>query len=116
MQNEAVEQCHRSVISAIWNRLKPLGFSKSGVSFHLEKNGDWAVVNVQRWRGPSSDRRFTVNLGVYSRTLAHFYGRASTGKPAEYQCHWRRRPHQLRPGDEEWWRRSADNEWWAIRS
>lgn len=89
--------------------LKRHGYSRTVSTFRKRQDRNWGIINFQK--SVSSNRfgiRFTVNLGVYSQTIAEFleplWGIKSSPKPIEMDCHWRRRIGSLlsAPGDH-WW-------------
>ena len=87
---------------------KKYGFKKQGNTFYKRLNGNWALVSFQRSiKSTSSEIFFTINLGVYSHTIADFFdAEMAEKKPTIADCHW-----QVRVGD---FVGNGQDIWWKV--
>ena len=89
--------------------LRGRGFGGSGQDFHRRIDGNWAAINVQRYRySTADDVRFTINLGTASTAVRDEDGFPPDEPAREINCHWRARIGDLLP-------KPADT-WWSVRS
>ncbi len=94
--------------------LKPMGFRKNGSTFSAETNDVVLFIQLQSSSKTTSTKLVaTVNLGVFSQTLATREG--NTRKPNIWDAQWRMRIGFLRslPRDK-WWEISSERE--AIKA
>ncbi len=85
--------------------LKKHGFKKSGRNWHKADGENWLIVNAQMSRSNlGGEGKFTINLGVYSASVAALAGqKALEGKPKEYDSTIRERLGVLAYGKDHWW-------------
>jgi hypothetical protein len=91
--------------------LKQHGFSQSGRTFYLRREGNWGLVNFQKSTKSSAERIvFAVNLGIASSRLLEFFPprrlRVSglAAKPQIWDCHWQMRLGSLVADQKDiWW-------------
>lgn len=84
--------------------LKLHGFTRSGYSFYLTDKPNIAMVNLQLSKDSSSELlRFTLNIGVYSRSLGLFFDDEILDKPSIYKSHWLKRIGHFLPKKSDKW-------------
>src|SRR5262245_15177901 len=88
----------------VGNLLKGVGFRKSGQNYYSERNGITLLIQIQKSDRSSAERSIlTVNLGVFSPTVAKRLGHQIL-RPTIAQCHWRQRVGHLFPvPSDKWW-------------
>src|SRR5262245_1071001 len=96
------------VLEAIKETPRPLGFKKKGSTFVADRGDVLQVINLQKSTSSTADTRIvTINLGIYSKTLA---GRLETASSVTsvWDCHWRERLGFLGP--------EPMDKWWTMQS
>jgi hypothetical protein len=100
----------KRVLKDVGSFLRPHRFRRSGQRFGRETEECWNVIGFQKSRySDSSELRFTVNIGITSKTLMEFRGKDVSKMPVEWECPLRSRiGHLLGQGDLWWSSRDAD--------
>lgn len=92
------------ILAQMHELLKPMGFRKKGMLFFSDVNDVVLFIQLQASRTSTKDMlKATVNLGIFSRTVAERVG--NTHDPNIYEAHWRERIgfFMTLPRDK-WWR------------
>jgi hypothetical protein len=100
-----IEQSIKVIMAVLSDTLSNFGFRKRGRYYFVNNKDDvMLLIELQKSRSSSDFTLvFTINLGVYSRTLAKALGSEMT-KPETCDCHWTERLGFLLPGrDDKWW-------------
>ena len=97
----------RIVLSHLHAALKPRGFRKTKALFAAERNDTVLFIQLQSSRRTTKDVLVaTVNLGIFSRTVAECLG--NTRSPNIGDAHWLVRIGYFLP--------TASDKWWVIQS
>lgn len=97
----------QTILTQLHELLKPMGFRKKAQSFAADKDDTVLFVQLQSSTKSTKDRFVvTVNLGIFSRTVAERLG--DTHAPNILDAHWRERIGRLMP--------AGTDKWWDIRS
>ena len=97
----------KTVLSRLQVTLKPLGFRKNGSTFSAETNDVVLFVQMQSSSKTTSIKLVaTVNLGVFSRTIATRVG--NTREPNILDAQWSSRIGSFLP--------KPHDKWWEITS
>jgi hypothetical protein len=93
----------RIVLSAMHVVLKPAGFRKKQILFASERNDVVLFVQLQSSSRTTKDLLVvTVNLGIFSKTIAQAVG--NTHQPNILEGHWQERIGSFTPkGLDKWW-------------
>lgn len=96
------------------NSLKPFfksnNYLKKGSSFYCLKEGNYGLIAFQKSVSSNASQVvFTINMGIYSQLLAHFFAPERSKLQASLgDCHWTDRVKEhLAPFNEKWWRIDA---------
>lgn len=111
--NDIFKEVHRESSQT----LRKYGFSRSGQTNYLQREGNWGLINFQR----SKDRRtdavvFTINIGIASGRLLRFFPPPkfrveATSKPDIWDCHCQERLGDLLPAHRDtWWRINSETD------
>jgi hypothetical protein len=93
----------KELTSGINTLLKPHGYKKSGNNFRISHSENFGVINFQQSMSNSAtEKKFTINIGIYSARIAKFMGRPSE-IPSEPKCHYRERIGFLKPEKSDLW-------------
>ncbi len=97
------------ILSAVlYQKLRPLGFRLKHLTFISDESDVFSLINLQSSSKTTKDVLVvTLNLGVYSKTIAEMLGEPKK-EPDIWDCHWRRRIGHLLP-------KSTDM-WWEIHN
>jgi hypothetical protein len=100
----------KTILAEMQSLLKPMGFRKTRTLFSSTVND--VVLFVQLQASTKSTKDFlvvTVNLGIFSRTVAERAG--NTHEPNIHEAHWWQRIGMLMPeGKDKWWETSNEAE------
>ena len=90
--------------------LKPRGFRKKQTLFSAERGDAVLFVQLQSSQKSTKDVLIaTVNLGIFSRTIAERVG--NTHDPNIRESHWRKRIGMFLPeSSDKWWEIHSENE------
>ena len=92
----------RIILTEIYNVLKPAGFRKKGAVFSREIEDVVLLVQLQSSSKSTKDLLvITVNLGIFSRTVAARVG--NTHAPNIWEAHWGQRIGFFMPKPEDYW-------------
>jgi Domain of unknown function (DUF4304) len=84
--------------------LKAIGFRKASQRFTRDAGDCLLLIDVQRSVSSTKDVvRFTINLGIQSKSILAFFGARAAAFPSLDDCHWRVRIHQLAPSEVPEW-------------
>lgn len=99
----SAEAYKRTILTQLHTLLKPMGFRKKGQYFSMDKNDTVLFVQLQSSSKSTKDRLVvTINLGIFSRTVAERLG--DTHEPNIVDAHWRERIGRFMPaGTDKWW-------------
>jgi hypothetical protein len=101
----------KTILAEMQSLLKPIGFRKTRTLFSADVNDVVLFVQLQA-HSKKSTKDFlvvTVNLGIFSRTVAERAG--NTHEPNIYEAHWRQRIGFLMPERaDKWWEISNEAE------
>jgi len=105
------EDLVKVVLDAIKETLRPLGFKKKGSALVADRGDVLHVINLQKSTSSTADTRIvTINLGVYSKTLAGCLGTASS-VASVWDCHWQERLGFLGPEPmDKWWTMQTESD------
>ena len=100
----------KTVLTHMQEVLKPERFRKKQSLFWLEHDDVVLFVQLQSSRMSTKDYlRATVNLGIFSKTVAEAVG--NTHEPNIYEAHWDQRIGQLFPAPhDKWWHIHKDKD------
>jgi hypothetical protein len=100
-----IKYLYQQLLLKVGSSLKNYDYKKGNSTFYKQKVGNWGVINFQK--GTKSDAEnilFTINLGIASSRLLHFFSISYTNKsPSIWDCHWRKRLGNLIIGKDIWW-------------
>ena len=100
----------KTILAQMQALLKPMGFRKTRTLFSADVND--VVLFVQLQSSSKSTKDFlvvTVNLGIFSRTVAERVG--NTHDPNIYETHWRQRIGMfMSERKDKWWEISNEAE------
>jgi len=100
-------QFKRIILTIMGADLKTAGFRKNKALFALEQNDTTLFVQLQSSMKTTKDVLVvTVNLGIFSRSVAESVG--NTHEPNIYDAQWRARIGCFLPG--------GSDKWWEVRS
>ena len=119
MTDESIEAKFTSVLNAVRDRLKPLGFGKRGTKFTRLDPEVFQIVSFQRSQGNDKQNvGFTINIAVVSLSLAAAErGIEDATKLSEWDGHVRQRISSFsdQPADV-WWTLNSDSDPTLIAS
>lgn len=98
--------------------LKIHGFKKTGRTWHLIKDDNWLIVNLQAsTTNMGGEGKFTINVGVYVPAIVALDGQLpANGKPKEYDSTIRKRLGSLFSGQDYWWEVDSTSDLFLISS
>ena len=83
---------YKSLMNAVDSLLKAANYRKKGTSFFYDKDDNIGLINFQKSRdSTATSTLFTINLGVYSKTLKIFDYFDIGSYPTSSDCHWSER-------------------------
>lgn len=96
----------RTILEAIAEALRPIGFRKKGAHFTKAEADVVHLVSLQSSSSSTAEAvRVTVNLGVWVSALE------ADAKPDIWSAHWRERLGFLMPENRDvWWNAASDDE------
>lgn len=95
---------YKSLLTEVNNVLKPFNYKKSGNTFFYNNENNIGIIDFQKGRSSNATSiLFTINLGVYSRTLKIFDSFNIQSNPSISDCHWRKRIGLLLPQEQDFW-------------
>lgn len=100
----------KELVGRIAPVLKGHGFSRKGLTFYINRDGNYGLINFQKSTKSNSDMIiFTINIGVISRRLLQFFSaeQRSTDLFVD-NCHWRERIGFMLP--------TRQDKWWTIEA
>ena len=102
---------YKEIISKLGAYLKSLGFVKKGDTYYLSNQESWQLINIQRSQQKSLDGniRFTINIGICSKSIWKFLEGSTDVLPNIDECHWRKRIGFLLPIKEDYWWKVDNN-------
>ena len=100
-----LESRFRYIISRVTPAVKINGYRKRKTDFYVHESGNWGIINFQKSTTNTSERLiFTVNLGIASSRLLHFFSvKHPESGPSILDCHWQMRLGELIEGNDMWW-------------
>ena len=98
------------ILAQLHALLKPRGFRKKQALFSAERGDIVLFVQLQSSRQSTKDLLIaTVNLGIFSQTIAERVG--NTHDPNIHQSHWRKRIGMFFPaGSDKYWEIHSESE------
>ncbi len=99
------------ILDNVQEVLKPAGFLKKGATFIADRGDAVLLVSLQSSSSTSEAKlKATVNLGVFSKTLAETLGVPTTTNSV-WDAHWQQRIGFLLPErNDKWWTVGSDAE------
>ena len=104
------EDMANALLKSLQPFLASRGFRRKGQTFISEREDVFLLVNLQRSTTSTKDARIvTLNLGVYSKSLA---AKTHEALPMSiWTCHWRQRiGHLLPERRDQWWKILQDGD------
>lgn len=100
-----------TIKSRIKSLLQPHGFRQRGNNWYALRNDTLLLIQLQKSVDNTRNRQaLTVNLGVYSQTLAGIMG-DTAGCSTATDCHWYLRLGRVLPEpSDEWWEVISDED------
>jgi hypothetical protein len=91
--------------------LKIRGFKKKGLRFVADPGDALLIIQLQSSSSSTGSQKIlTVNLGVYSKTLAAKLGEQKSS-PTVWDCHWQERlGYLMKDPTDKWWTMSSEAE------
>src|SRR5215475_15381823 len=102
-------QFKRIILAIMGADLKTAGFRKNKALFALQQNDTTLFVQLQSSTTSTKDVLVvTVNLGIFSRSVAESVG--NTHAPNIYEAQWRARIGRFLHGSDKWWEVRSEQE------